>query len=488
MEVHHCLQSLGVSYSGDGHDGIFNGNLIVKKNKYFFLSTTYQDFALVAINPHPGDDIQIQFKIGAAAVTNLSDAPRLAVYDKKELWRANLYIDDTKTGNDWNDQHPWIGELQANGTPDPNGANFNQWNYTFDGTNFQVSTGGQTLSFHSSNQYTPVRPQSGGAGNSTDVANSVAYEYPDGTLVNLAFDSPFDFYYKMHEQQLDTQNEYKNDPNFSNLASSANVSLSSGQLIALETVKTWSSFLAPGKYWENYQRDLLPDDSSVNYLPGLGLLNHTLVDAEPEINLQFVQGLGAKQANLYGCGTDCLGFVARAVGYQGEAYEWGNLPGKDSAEQGSIALNADGSLNQGARNVSYPDSTNSCLDIASNGSANTSWSASNMAADFPPTLAGDTGQASASLIAKYKTLVPGDIVIINPGTHIGIIDSVDPIYDGMTYQQLENATHIIDSTYWGPVNYVTTDLDNGGITTFVTEWRQTPDQTALNNWVIVRLK
>ena len=67
----------------------------------------------MAINPHPGDDIQIQFKIGGAAVTSLSLAPRLAVYDKKELWRANLYIDDTKTGNDWNDQHPWIGGVAS---------------------------------------------------------------------------------------------------------------------------------------------------------------------------------------------------------------------------------------------------------------------------------------------------------------------------------------------------------------------------------------
>ena len=131
------------SSCSDGWE-IINSNLIVKKSKFFILSTTYQDFALVAINPHPGDDIQIQFKIGddLYVPSNKVDAPRLAVYDKKELWRANLYIDDTKTGNDWNDQHPWIGELQANGTPDPNGANFNQWNHDMSGN---IGNGGQVI-------------------------------------------------------------------------------------------------------------------------------------------------------------------------------------------------------------------------------------------------------------------------------------------------------------------------------------------------------
>ena len=138
------------SSCSDGWE-IINSNLIVKKSKFFILSTTYQDFALVAINPHPGDDIQIQFKIGddlyVPSDNNFTvDAPRLAVYDKKELWRANLYIDertsDADRTHDWNDQHPWIGEVDANGTPDPNGANFNQWNHDMSGN---IGNGGQVI-------------------------------------------------------------------------------------------------------------------------------------------------------------------------------------------------------------------------------------------------------------------------------------------------------------------------------------------------------
>ncbi|QEN05319.1 hypothetical protein EW093_11545 [Thiospirochaeta perfilievii] len=62
-------------------------------------------------NIRPGDDILLNFQL------NINDNPIdalskeedfLAVYDKKMLWRANLYIDDDKTGlNDFNNKYPW---------------------------------------------------------------------------------------------------------------------------------------------------------------------------------------------------------------------------------------------------------------------------------------------------------------------------------------------------------------------------------------------
>jgi hypothetical protein len=71
---------------------------------------------------YPGDDLIPAFQ---AVYTSLSegrikyfdfqakDSDYLAVYDKKLLWRANLYINKTETalGNmDWNNAHPWTGE------------------------------------------------------------------------------------------------------------------------------------------------------------------------------------------------------------------------------------------------------------------------------------------------------------------------------------------------------------------------------------------
>jgi hypothetical protein len=77
----------------------------------------YADFAVIATglnnntSPVPGDDIQIAFEADTGegtAISGTSEAPRLAVYDKKMLWRANLYVDEGGGKADWNDRHPWI--------------------------------------------------------------------------------------------------------------------------------------------------------------------------------------------------------------------------------------------------------------------------------------------------------------------------------------------------------------------------------------------
>jgi hypothetical protein len=66
----------------------------------------------------PGDDLFLEFAarprnaagadpagIFREARFQAAEGDYLAVYDKKLLWRANLYIDE-KDG-DWNDLHPW---------------------------------------------------------------------------------------------------------------------------------------------------------------------------------------------------------------------------------------------------------------------------------------------------------------------------------------------------------------------------------------------
>jgi hypothetical protein len=82
-----------------------------------------------------GDDLLLQFGIrktgekdlltmfdpstgtSTPAVATAAEADYVAVYDKKMLWRANLYIAETNV-QDWNDAHPWVGSAN----------NPNEWN------------------------------------------------------------------------------------------------------------------------------------------------------------------------------------------------------------------------------------------------------------------------------------------------------------------------------------------------------------------------
>lgn len=60
-------------------------------------------------NIRPGDDIALSFSMTTEGQTSIATTDlenKLSVYDKKMLWRANLYI-DSNDENDWNILYPW---------------------------------------------------------------------------------------------------------------------------------------------------------------------------------------------------------------------------------------------------------------------------------------------------------------------------------------------------------------------------------------------
>ncbi|MBN2535281.1 MAG: hypothetical protein JXB88_20545 [Spirochaetales bacterium] len=72
-------------------------------------------------NIRPGDDFQLRFGLAEdpEVTGKVEEEDFMAVYDKRLLWRANLYVDETLnengtyTGNpDWNDLNPWLGNTQ----------------------------------------------------------------------------------------------------------------------------------------------------------------------------------------------------------------------------------------------------------------------------------------------------------------------------------------------------------------------------------------
>ncbi|MBU1081945.1 MAG: hypothetical protein KKB59_15790 [Spirochaetes bacterium] len=172
----------------------------------------------------PGDDVILTATLArdddTPITTTALETPAsdyLAVYDKKMLWRANLYIDETQAEKkddagvvtqarvvDWNELHPWNAPPAANaalvgGPPEwgkgEGGAwdanwGYNEWNrkfsleQAFNGsatvglTNLPAGDGKQVVVLPS---FTPVRTLKTDVGNVTAenvIGGTVAYSYP----------------------------------------------------------------------------------------------------------------------------------------------------------------------------------------------------------------------------------------------------------------------------------------------------------------------
>ena len=131
----------------------------------------------------PGDDLILEFKLEKEQksssgnnsnyiVLTVPEKNYIVVYDKKMVWRANLYINSKDAmlgGLDWNDAHPWNVPASGNNGPEWWDADIwgnNQWNKSY---NLQVNSevtnlttlpdgnGGQVVQF---SQWTPVRNKS----------------------------------------------------------------------------------------------------------------------------------------------------------------------------------------------------------------------------------------------------------------------------------------------------------------------------------------
>ena len=167
-----------------------------------------------------------------------SGAKYLAVYDKKMLWRANLYInqsEDALGGRDWNDVYPWNAPpgdpaIASNISIDGAGKKavpawwdrdwgYNEWNRIYDGSRSELTslTGLSLLSTGNGGQVVkmiPFVPERTlfGAKNAPNAAkniisNSVAYSYPTHSFepgewsgASGSADSPFDYNKKMELQ------------------------------------------------------------------------------------------------------------------------------------------------------------------------------------------------------------------------------------------------------------------------------------------------
>jgi len=227
------------------------------------------------------------------------------VYDKKMLWRANLYIAEEQ--NDWNDQHPWIVGNEWNRTYD-----FSKFaNNQFDINNLETGNGGQVLEI-------PSFTHSWRGEGNTDIDDKVAYEF-NGT------DSPFAFAYKMDNQKVILGEKY-----------------TSGGVLKTENPNDTSSYgfkyTAPGSLHKNYAHgsnypygaSAAQDEDGAFKLSSQSLVvnGKTYYPYVPALESAMIGSNDITPYNMdpkgagYGAGADCLGFVDRSAAYNENPYAW----------------------------------------------------------------------------------------------------------------------------------------------------------------------
>lgn len=331
---------------------------------------------------HPGDDLRLTFGIrkrGAVdlltytvkqpdgnekqvkAETSMREADYVATYDKKLLWRANLYIQEN--GIDWNDAHPWVTGNEWNRYQDGKTAFTGQSNLSVvseqNTKQLGVLPGGQVVKLA---PFTPLRSV---AENQTTnfVEGKVSYSYPlhdfeamDG--LSGSMDSPFDFNKKMIIQKELLAKWYNKNGlkfakpkdqwpsgitkaqdfgTFANYKANAvnveqDLTADPQWYTKVPTIDSWNDTKAPLSKWWNYAREEKTPTQA--FIPSLGLRLLTANSAEAMPAGVTIDDL--KKQRIVEVGTDCIGFAKRAASYATPSpYVWGNIGSEWTAGSGS---------------------------------------------------------------------------------------------------------------------------------------------------------
>jgi hypothetical protein len=513
----------------------------------------------VSISTYVGDDIDAQVSTLTASVP---EKDYIAVYDKKMLWRANLYIDETRSAIaangdqpaqeavvDWNDVHPWnapsSAAISSNQYPiwGKNAAGtawdgvrwgYNEWNLVYNVLNhnldhelvFELPTaniaGRQVIRF-SDYAWTPVRTWTNVGEETNYINNTVAYDYHISTDGIRAWDSPFDFIFKMHEQRRAIRNYFSQFFNDSGELLSGetitsvfpsgigNNEIGQPNVLPKVTLASWVSTMAAHNQWKFYWKET--SNGIHAYIPGLGLrlydttgggtteagTNTTqLFNSQGQLIAEPALGFTSKDS----AGADCVGFAQRTASYNGNFYNWTAIGGgfpDDRAESycnSGIATDPDDTSRTNRDSIPrHFDNGNKSSNILNRiGLSNLN---SNVYFTQP---AGGNGAPSLFIFnnvvrPSFLRIVPGD-VIWYVGDHLGIVCEVD--YEAMSIAtsiyDLMRAVKVIETVYSGSVNYVhkRNMLQGGGanFTEVEGSWHRAynlNDQIVLRNWYIERL-
>jgi hypothetical protein len=431
---------------------------------------------------YPGDDLFLAFtaknsssKSDDTLVFQAKDSDYLAVYDKKLLWRANLYIEQKEPALgdlDWNDAHPWNvppaeGAAQEGACPKSwsDAWGYNEWNRTmtpdpqFTGTatvglsNLPAGNGGQVVTFP---EFTPLRTIPAGTETNPTAGNvigkTVAYSYPDhpeeGPSSHKGWagsiDSPFDFVWKMKQQQTALEE---------NAAGASTI----------------SSVLATNNQWKNYKKGT---STRHLFIPSLGLLHGFPTNGNNESPWKTDSNTTntMDDANYWNwkytfeAGTDCVGFAQRSASYKdGRHYEWVTLP-DGIMDAGNANYNT--ILNSYTNNRKIPREMSYGYSIIHNKTGGTE-----------PNTYFNTGAASIAsmsddqkkqILSRLEQIVPGDIWMkestANPGAwdgHIAVVAYVPPNASELSVSELMNQIVLVEAEYNNKIQSVIKVLSIG---------------------------
>lgn len=264
-----------------------------------------------AATAYPGDDYVLTFTVeytagGTGSAVSLearSDVKDyVAVYDKKMLWRANLYIDQTEfaLGNlDWNNAHPWNTSAGTGA-----GATVSWWNVN----DWEGSGNGGQIALNEWTRWNDNEP----------VQKTVAYGWG-------CWDSVKSFNDELVAQSGAIKDKRNENETYNNL----DTSWQEGQT------------KAPAGVWKNYLfkersakvgTDVITTYTAHVSVPGLS----TYWDSSfGEENSKYNKDIHSFDT----CGIDCSGLAHRAALYDGNNYEVNNQPGSKLGT-GSFASNA----------------------------------------------------------------------------------------------------------------------------------------------------
>jgi hypothetical protein len=328
---------------------------------------------------------------------------------------------------DWNDLHPWIGDLNPDGTVKVDGANYNDWNpNNTDGTHGN----GKQIAIEAFSS-----PRFQGANNNDDVSNRVAYDYPAQKTnwlllpsdASQCLDTPAIFNQKMKVLKGFLASVY----NGNGVA-----------VVNIQATNAWDKTTAPSRHWGNY----LDVATNQRALPGLGMVYfdwaHDQAHLDSGLNKttgdpgqKFHDNIGGYNVAPDHIGTDCVGLSENSASYPNSVYVW----------------------NTAQRSYPFPSQGKSVQIVSRE----------------------DYQLQQADMKNKLKAVIPGDVFFyydtgtVN-GEHVGIVQSNDGTGDLRGIQ-------LVEAYFDGPIAYV----DNSRTLSSI------EDHCANNGaetWSVVRLK
>lgn len=478
---------------------LYSGRLYVSMNgKDLFI----KDLMIRPIVPSvsvPGDDLLFTFYIRNSSdsksetrVVYSDENYSISVYDKKIVWRANLFLNERIDSADWNILHPWNSED-------------NEWNkICSSSSNHAINTvlekgdGTQVVSFC---EYTPLRTTG------KNIVNTVPYDYNSSINVN-AWDSPFDFMFKMTKQKNALRNHFyeKYSPYVDFKKSGGDIEKQpdefkekyaeleepgifpkdkeeniSGNSITNYSLSQWNNTFAPNSRWKFYWKD--GDlETDFPYVPGAGFFMY-LKDPKSKLSVETCTNESSDLLKklvfpkLLSAGTDCIGFVYRSCSYSGNAYQLfsGKNFSKDRAEGNPDPDEKKRSVL--GNGLCYPLANNTAFVVADCSMLYGTLRISNLLPDFfvsepNDSFAEDSPDSKYFEDAKKMLLrvIPGDIISYGDQLsknefvtvdrcahcHIGMVDYVDrdKIKAARNYHELFSAIRIIESVFSSSCNYV----------------------------------